>query len=126
MADLCEQLGIPRRTFNQWVQDRPEIAVVRNGRGGPEYWIKVEKLGLDLVDAHSLLGARWVRAAHLAKVSGISRWTIQNWCRERPGFGKRIGRSYWVDLDQLGVSEQEIERLLGELVKFRRGSRAGM
>lgn len=124
MGELCEQLGIPRRTFNDWVNRDPDLAIEKPSRHGKVYWIKLDKLserfGFDLVEVYGLMGTRWVRAADLAKVTGISRRTICNWCRGRPNFGKRIGRNYWVDLKQFGASDEQIEKLLGELGQLRR------
>lgn len=120
MADLCKQLGIPRRTFQDWVKKDPSLAVLLPGpRGSMAYYIRIDRLagrhGIGPIDAYLLPRARWIRATELAQLAGKSRWTVQDWCRKRPGLGKRIGRNYWVDLDQLGASEEEIQALLGGL-----------
>lgn len=119
MNVLCKRLGIPARTFRKWVEEDPELAVLRSSGGRPTFWIKLSRLadryGLSQVEAYTLPGARWIRAAVLAKNLGISRFTMQNWCRNRPGFARRLGRNFYVDLDALGVSPEEAEECLRKL-----------
>lgn len=119
MAELCSRLGIPRRTFNLWVQKDPDLAVfIANNTkvgGGGAWWIKIETLaersGLSLVQAYRLATSRWVKAVDLAKFSKISRRTVASWCRNRPGFACRLGRVWYVDLEQLGANEEQIQEL---------------
>jgi hypothetical protein len=120
MNTLCERLDIPTRTFRKWVAEDPALAVLRSSGGHrPTFWIKLDRLaeryGLTQVDAYTLPGARWIRASRLATRLGISRFTMQNWCRDRPGFARRLGRNFYVDLDALGVSQERAEECLQKL-----------
>lgn len=118
MSELCRQLGIPRRTFQDWVKSDPELAVWREGGvGGGSYWIRIDRLAekLGSIEAYTLRGQRWIRASRLAKAFGISRFTMLNWCQGRPGFAKRIGRNYYVDLEQFGATAEQVDELLGRL-----------
>lgn len=119
MSELCRELGIPRRTFQRWVEKDPSIAVWSlEGRGGGGWWIKLDKLEKrlgSLLEAYLLGTKRWVKATTLADESGIPRRTLVRWCRDRPGFGKRIGHMYYVDLQEFGASPEQIEALLGRL-----------
>lgn len=122
VVDLCERLGIPRRTVNDWIQKDPTIAVwvpakprARRGVYTGEHWIRLDRLagrpGIDSVDALLLGEARWMKAVDLAAMSGIPRRTLSYWCRTRAGFGKRIGRNWYVDLEQFGAQSTEVESL---------------
>lgn len=122
MSELCAQLGVPRRTFIDWIKRDPSIATwIPGGRGGGAYWVRLDKLagrhGIGQIDAHLLPLSKWIRASELARLAGVSRWTVQAWCRKRPGFAKRIGRNYWVDLSNFGASDEQIAQVLGGLVK---------
>jgi hypothetical protein len=120
MSELCDRLGIPRRTFNQWVQNDPKLAVFvpnHEGRanGGGSYWVRLdrlaEKYGIDRVIAYTLPSANWVKAVDIAKTSGIPRRSIARWCRDRPGFAVRIGRCWYVDLERLGADSEQLSTL---------------
>lgn len=116
MSVLCRQLDIPRKTFNDWIAAEPELAVRKAGpRGVPCWWVRLDRLaqmhGMSLIDAYLLPGSRWMRASRLAAELGISRKTMNNWCRARPGFARRIGRNYYVDLDHIGVSSSQVDAL---------------
>lgn len=120
MAELCDRLGIPRRTFNSWVEKDPHLAVYRenhSGRenGGGSYWVKIDRLvdkyGLDPVVAHTLETSRWMKATTFAGISGVPRRTIAYWCRTRPNLGRRIGRHWYIDLEALGATDEQIEAL---------------
>lgn len=121
LADLSERLGIPRRTLNDWVKDDPALAVwvprkvCARGFYSGEYWIRLDRLagrpGIDSIDALLLGEARWMKAVDLAALSGISRRTLSYWCRTRAGFGRRIGRNWYVDLEQFGAQSADVESL---------------
>lgn len=126
MRDLARELGIPRETFQRWIERDPDLAVwVPGGRGGGSWWVKLDKLagreGITLEDAYMLGSTRWIKAVELAALSGIPRKTIANWCRDRPGFAKRIGRVWYVDLEDLGASREDVETLRGKIRGLRRG-----
>lgn len=110
--ELARQLGIPRRTMTKWCQDDPSLAF----KDGRVWMIRLDALagrpGIDLVTAYTLPTARWIKATALAERAGISRKTVGNWCRDRPGFAKRIGADWYLDLDQLGADEEQIAKLL--------------
>lgn len=116
MRDLCAQLGIPIRTFQKWAEEDPELTIlIKGGRGGRSHWVKLDRLvgrqGISLTEAYLLGSSRWMKAVDLAARAGISRKTVANWCRHRPGFAKRIGRIYYVDLEQFGASPDDVESL---------------
>ena len=116
-VELARQLGISRRTMSHWCKKDPDLALMIDG----VYWIKLDRLvgrhGIGPIDAYLLGAGRWIKATEAAKMSGISRKTIANWCRDRPRFAKRIGRVYYIDLDDLGASDTE-------MVEFLQNSRA--
>jgi hypothetical protein len=118
---LARELGIPRRTMALWCKKDPELAY----KIGRIYWVRLERFagrpGVGLIDALTLGSSRWMKAADLARLSEISRKTIGNWCRNRPGFAKRLGSDWYVDLESLGCSEEDIENL----VKRLRSSQSG-
>lgn len=120
MRELAERLSIPRETFQKWIEKNPDLAVYKpGGVGGGSWWVKVDMLasceGLTPVDAYLLDQRRWVKAVDLAAVSGTSRRTIAHWCKNRPRFGVRIGRLWYVDLEQLGMSEEQMESILKKI-----------
>lgn len=117
-SELARNLGIPDRTMRQWCLTDPKLAIfISGGIGGGSWWVKLERLAersnISILDAYTLSTQRWKKATELAKLSGISRKTIANWCRNRPGFAKRIGRVYYVDLEQMGANRDEIDALDG-------------
>lgn len=117
MRELARKLGIPRETFQKWIEKDPSLAVLRDGgKGGPTWWFKLDKLaekaGLDLVDAYMLVQARWVKAVDLALLTGTSRRTIAYWCKTRQRFGIRLGRNWYVDVDQLGWPDDQVEQII--------------
>lgn len=120
MRELSRKLGIPRETFQRWIELDPSLAVWREGGiGGGSWWFKLDKLaekaGLSLVDAYMLVEARWVKAVDLAAFTGTSRRTLAWWCKNRPRFGIRLGRNWYVDIDQMGWPEDQIDKVLEAL-----------
>lgn len=118
MRELAKELGIPKETFQRWIEKDPSLAVyIPGGPGNGSWWIKLDKLegraGITLQDAYTLGSRPWMKATLLAKKSGISRRTIAHWCRTRPGFGKRLGRIWYVDLEEFGANPEQIAKLLG-------------
>jgi hypothetical protein len=118
MRELAAKLGIPIRTFQSWVEADPSLSVLRKGPGktGKVHWIKLDHFagrhGIDLTDAYMLGSSKWLKAVTLAELSGISRRTIAHWCRDRPKFAKRIGRIYYIDLEQLGAGPEDIQEII--------------
>ena len=114
MRELARRLGIHIQTFQKWVQKDPDLAVWRNDRYGGSWWIKVEKFvgrqGIGLIDAYTLGDRRWIKAVDAAKIMGVSRHTMRNWCNNRPGFAKRLGRVFYIDLEDLGAAPDEVEK----------------
>ncbi len=119
MRELADKLGIPISTFQKWVERDSSLGVFIHDRFGGSWWIKLDKLagrhGITLVDAYMLGSSRWIKAVVLAELTGISRRTMSHWCRTRPGFAKRIGRIYYVDLQELGASFDDVEGLFDRL-----------
>jgi len=115
MGELAAKLGIPRRTFQDWIDRDPDLGIFIDDRYGGTWWIKLDKLagrqGIDLTAAYMLGSSRWIKAVTLAELAGISRHTMRNWCRNRPGFAKRIGRIFYVDLEEFGASFDDVENL---------------
>ncbi len=111
--DLARELGIPARTVTNWCKRDPELAFKKNY----VWWIRLDRIagrpGITLVDAYMLGSSQWIQATRLARLAGISRKTMNNWCRSRPRFAKRIGTDWYVDLDQWGADPDRIEQLLG-------------
>jgi hypothetical protein len=109
--ELARSLGIPIRTMSYMCKTDPEIAIKRDG----VYYVKLDKLaerpGFDLITAMLLPTQRWVRAIDVAKFAHRSRKTMNNWCRSRPRFAMRIGRIWYINLEELGASEEQIETL---------------
>lgn len=110
-TELARRLGLPRRTVVDWIHRDPSLAVMKDG----VYWIKLEKLadkpGMDLVSALTLPDHRWIKAVDLALISGVSRRTVAYWCKTRPQFARRLGRLWYVDLELLGATEEQIDAL---------------
>ena len=115
MRDLARDLGIPRRTFQSWIEKDPSLAVWVPDSIGGAYWVKLdtlaERTGISLTESYTLGASRWIQATVLAELAGISRRTVAWWCRNRPGFAKRLGRIYYVDLESLGASRGDLEAL---------------
>ncbi len=69
-----------------------------------DYYIQLDKLadslGIDLVTAFMLPTQRWTKAVVLAKRAGISRRTVSSWCRNRARFAIRIGKLWYVNLNE--------------------------
>lgn len=109
--ELAKTLGIARRTVAGWCAADPKLAFKRNG----VYYIRVSELarrpGFDLVSALTLTNSRWIKAISLAAVARRPRRTIANWCANRPRFAKRVGRVWYVDLEALGATDEQVETL---------------
>lgn len=97
--------------MKSWYRTKPWLFTKKSGT----YYIKLDLLakcpGIDLIDAFCLPGRRWFKAVDLAAAAGISRKTVGNWCRDRPRFAKRIGRIWYVDMESLGATEDQIDAL---------------
>lgn len=93
-------------------QSDSKLAFKRNGI----YYIRLEELakrpGFDLVTALLSPHGKWIKAIELARRSGIPRRTMASWCRNRPNFAKRIGRIWYVDLELLGATEEQLDSIL--------------
>ena len=114
MRVLAARLGIPVRTFQDWIKLDPSLGVFIKDRHNGSWWIKVEKLagrhGIGLIDSYMLGEHRWIKAVDAAKIMGVSRHTMRNWCNTRPGFAKRIGRVFYIDLHDLGADPESVEK----------------
>ncbi len=110
---LASTLGIPARTMRHWVSLDPALAIRKEG----VYWIDLERLaargGLSLVDAYLLGSKRWVQATLLADLGKIPRRTVAGWCKSRNRFAVRLGATWYVDLEGLGVDIDDIDALVG-------------
>ncbi len=111
-VDLARSIGMSRFTMQDICQRDKKLAFKRNG----VYYIRLSELakrpGFDLVQALMIQSSRWVKATKLAKFSGIPRRTIAAWCLSRPNFAKRIGSIWYVDLDGLGASDDQISKII--------------
>ncbi len=112
---LAEILQISRRTIALWYRTDPEL-VVRKGR---DYYVKLDQLalkpGFDLISALTIDKARWIKAVDFAAAAGCSRKSMANWCKDRSRFAKRIGRIWYIDLAEMGLSEDEIAVLRSKI-----------
>lgn len=110
-SEFARDVGINRNTMKAWFKSKRHLFVKKSGH----YYLKLDALagcdGIDIVDAMTLPGQRWVRAVDLAHDAGIPRKTVANWCRARPNFAKRIGKVWYVDIASLGASPEEAEAL---------------
>lgn len=121
-AHLAKTLGISRHTVKRWCQVDPHVAI----KIGRYWWIRLERLaarpGMDIVLAMMLPHQRWVKAVLLSEWTGIPRKTIANWCRDRQGFARRLGRIWYVDVDNLSSfagSEDEAEKIRERVAAIR-------
>lgn len=120
LRELAAKLGIPRRTIQLWVERDPELSVLKkNESGNLSHWIVLDRFvgrhGITLIDAYTLGFSPWVKAVDVAKMAGISRKTVANWCRDRPGFAKRLGRIYYIDLSQFGATSDQVVEVIKRL-----------
>lgn len=120
LRELSESLGIPVATIQKWVERDPALSILKHGGpGGRSHWIKLDRLankhGMTLIDAYMLGSTRWIKAVVLAEQAGISRKTMANWCRDRPGFAKRLGRIYYIDLEAFGADPEAVKQFIGKL-----------
>lgn len=108
---LAAQLGISRRTMSGICKNDPNLAFMRKRA----YFIRLTELakrpGFDIIDALLAPHGSWIKAVKLAKLAGIPRKTMSTWCRTRPNFAKRIWRTWYVDLEQMGANEDQIKML---------------
>lgn len=81
--------------------------------------------GLDLVGAYLLPhSGRWIKAVDWARRIGVDRRTVSRWCRTRPSYGRRVGRTWFVRLDHLGLDDEQREILNASLGPVPRRPRA--
>lgn len=94
--------------MSSWCEKDPDLAFKK----GREWWIRLDMLagrpGITLIDAYMLGSSRWILATKIARMSGIPTKTVNNWCRSRPGFAKRIGTDWYIDLEQMGATQDEV------------------
>ncbi len=111
-VELAKKLGMSRYTMQDICQRDKKLAFKRNG----VYYIRISELakrpGYDLVRALMVTSSRCIKATTLAKISGISRRTVVGWCLSRPNFACRIGKTWYVDLDGLNASEEQIDAII--------------
>lgn len=110
-SELADLLGISKRTVRGWCQADPKLALKKDGI----YWIRLVELakrpGFDVISAFTIPSARWMKAVHLASILNCPRRTVSGWCSNRRRFAKRIGRTWYVDLESLGATDEQIEVL---------------
>lgn len=114
--DLAKSIGISRSTMSKWCKNSqiPARKVKR------VWWVRLDRLaettGIHIVDMLMIPHKRWMKSTDLAKLTGFSRKTINNWCRTRPKLAMRLKTAWYVDLDALGNDNSDIEtRLLATL-----------
>lgn len=110
---LARALGISRRTVYDWCRRDPNLAYRKNGR---DYYIRIEELakrpGMDIVTALLLeKDGEWIKAVDLAKLAGVPRRTVANWCATRPWFARRIGRNWYLSREVLGATPAQAKFL---------------
>lgn len=109
--ELSRTLGISRRTVSGWCKSDPRLAYKRNGI----YYIRVSELakrpGFDLISALTLTSSKWIKAIDLAAVAGRPRRTLAHWCVRKQAFAKRVGRVWYVDLEALGCTDDQVATL---------------
>lgn len=110
-TDLARSLKISRRTVSDWCRRDPTLAFKK----GRDYYIRLERLaekpGMDIVLAITATKQPWVKAIDLARWAEIPRRTVAYWCRTRPRFAKRIGRTWYISVEELGASPEQAETL---------------
>lgn len=109
---LARTLGISRFTMRDLCRRDPKLAF----KQGRDYYIRLEELakrpGFDLVQALLLPHSdKWIKAVDLARMAGVPRRTVAYWCKTRPWFAKRIGRTWYVSAEVLGTTQEEAEFL---------------
>jgi hypothetical protein len=84
-------------------------------RKGRDYYIRIDRLavkpGMNIISALTLENRSWIKAVALAAAAGTPRRSVAHWCRTRPHLAKRIGRIWYVDLEELGATDDEIDAL---------------
>lgn len=113
-TDLARRLGISRRTMSWICKKDTALAFKKQG----VYFIRLTELakrpGFTLISALMIPHSRWIKATDLARISGVPLQTMNTWCRNRPNFAKRISNTWYVDLELLGATDEQIEQLLGQ------------
>lgn len=113
---LAKALGVSRFTVRDWCRKQPDM-VVKKGR---DNYIKLEILmGKPDVDEVELLlllnddnaARRYIKLVELARIARLPRRTLAYWCMHRPGFGFRCGRNWFVNLQAIGMTEEQIDDL---------------
>ncbi len=111
-VELGRALGISRHTLQDICQRDSKLAYKKDG----VYYIRITELakrpGFDLIKALLVGSARMIKATKLAEMSGIPRRTVIGWCLTRPNFARRIGHVWYVDLDGLDASEEQIDAMM--------------
>ncbi len=107
-TQLARMLGISTRSVAKWCKEDPNLAFLK----GRQYYIKLDELarrpGFDLVAALTLENACWVRAVDYAAAAGRPRRNVAHLCKTKPRFAKRIGRIWYIDLVEEGLSADQI------------------
>lgn len=98
-----------------WIcKQDPLLAFKKSG----VYYIRLTELakreGFNLVSALMIRHVKWIKATHLARISGVPHRTMMSWCKSRPNFAKRISNTWYVDLELLGADDDQIAQLLGQ------------
>lgn len=110
-GELARALGISRYTVRDWCRRDPELAIRKNGMNYVRVRVLATKPGMDMIQALLVPHQRWVKTTDMARLAGISRKTVNNWCRSRPWFACRIGRTWYLNLTALDASPEEMDFL---------------
>ncbi len=111
-VDLSKILKIPRRTICSWCKADPALAYKdRDGVYHIRIAVLAKRPGFDLIAALTLESSRWIKAVDLATLAGAPRRTISYWCANRPRFARRIGKVWYIDLEAVGATEEQVEAL---------------
>lgn len=111
-SDLSKNTGISRHTIKCWCKRDPELAVKKKGH----WWLRLDRLaeksGLDPARLFVLTQRRWIKATDFTRGKyRLPRRTVAYWCLKRPNFAIRLGRVWYVCLDEIASTYEESEAL---------------
>lgn len=111
-AQLAKTLGISRFTIRDLCRRDTALAFKK----GRDYYIRLDVLatrpGFDAVSVLLLTKKRWIKAVDLAHMAQCPRRTVAYWCKRRPHLAHRIGRIWYVCIDDLGATPDQMETLM--------------
>lgn len=101
-SDLATALGVSPRTVRYWCKTRPNLAFKKKG----VYYIKLNEIaacdGFDLITANMIKSHRWMKLVEVARLLEITRQTAWWMCRNGHFTGLRIGRTWYLNVHDLG------------------------